>query len=264
MKIPQLGFGTFKISPEDAYDSVRDALDVGYRHIDTAQMYGNEAEVGQAIADSGIERSEIFLTTKLDNTNHEPQAARDSFAESLKKLQVDFVDLFLIHWPLAKTTDYVATWRTLIEFHDDSRAKHIGVSNFQPEHLQAIISQTGMSPAVNQIELHPYLQQRDLVAFHDEHGIVTESWSPLARGQLLGDPVLAEVAEQTGKTSAQVVVRWHLQKGYIVFPKTVHRDRMVENFEVNDFELTDEQMNQIDTLERNGRVGSHPDDMELK
>lgn len=171
MNIPQFGFGTYKISQEDAYDAVRSALEIGYRHIDTAQMYGNEAEVGKAIADSGIDRSEIFLTTKLDNPNHEPQAARDSFALSLEKLEVDYVDLFLIHWPMAKTTDYVETWRTLIEFKDDGRAKNIGVSNFQPDHLHAIISQTGMTPAVNQIELHPYLQQHELVEYQDDHAL---------------------------------------------------------------------------------------------
>lgn len=264
MNIPQFGFGTYKISQEDAYDAVRSALEIGYRHIDTAQMYGNEAEVGKAIADSGIDRSEIFLTTKLDNPNHEPQAARDSFALSLEKLEVDYVDLFLIHWPMAKTTDYVETWRTLIEFKDDGRAKNIGVSNFQPDHLHAIISQTGMTPAVNQIELHPYLQQHGLVEYQDEHGIATESWSPLARGKVLNDPVLKEIAEETGASTAQVVIAWHLHKGYIVFPKSAHRERMIENFEAQKLQLSDDQMKRIDSLDRNVRVGSHPDDMELK
>lgn len=263
MDIPQLGFGTYKIPPANAYQAVRDALEVGYRHIDTAQMYGNEAEVGQAIADSGIDREAIFITTKLNNPYHEPDAARETFAKSLEKLQLDEVDLFLIHWPMAKTTDYVATWRTLLEFAADGRARAVGVSNFEPKHLNRIIDATGVVPAVNQIELHPYLQQRELVAVNQQLGIVTESWSPLARGKIIKDPLIRSIGDEISRTPAQVVIRWHLQHGYVVFPKSLHRERMVENFNVFDFELSPEQMERIDSLECNGRVGSHPDQMEL-
>ncbi len=261
--IPQLGFGTYKVTTSDAYSSVRAALDAGYRHIDTAEMYGNEAEVGKAIADSGLSRDEIFITSKLNNPFHEPAAAREAFAHTLDDLQVEAVDLFLIHWPMAKTTDYVATWRTMLEFEADGRARTVGVSNFQPDHLRTIIDATGAKPALNQIEIHPYLAQRDLVEFHHVLGIVTASWSPLGRGALLNDPVIAALADETGRSTAQVIIRWHLQRGLVVIPKSVHPDRIRANADVFGFELTADQMARIDALDRGQRTGSHPDKVEL-
>lgn len=261
--IPQLGFGTYKVSPDDAYAAVRDALDAGYRHIDTAEMYGNEAQVGAAIADSGLARDEVFITSKLDNPFHEPQAARAAFARTLDDLQVEAVDLFLIHWPMAKSTDYVNTWRTLLEFEADGRARAVGTSNFQAHHLRTIIEATGITPALNQIEIHPYLAQRPLADLHRELGIVTAAWSPLGRGSCLKDPVIAELANQIGRTPSQVIIRWHLQRGLVTIPKSVHAERIRQNADVFDFELTGEQMARVDALDRDGRVGSDPDQVEL-
>ncbi|WIY83293.1 aldo/keto reductase [Propionimicrobium sp. PCR01-08-3] len=263
VQIPQLGFGTYKVGQDEAYSSVQAALEAGYRHIDTAEMYGNEAEVGKAIAESGVPRDEVFITSKLNNPFHEPDAARKAFAQTLEDLQVDHVDLFLIHWPLAKTTDYVATWRTMLEFQQDGRARAVGVSNFEPEHLHAIIDATGVTPAVNQIEIHPYLAQQDLVGVNNELGIVTESWSPLGRGSLLEDPVITSVAEDLGRSTAQVIIRWHLQRGLVVIPKSVHPERIAANADVFDFELTEAQMGLINALDRGQRTGSHPDKVEL-
>ena len=225
--IPQFGYGTYKVRAEDAYRAVRDALEVGYRHIDTAEMYGNEAQVGAAIADSGLARDEVFITSKLNNPYHEPQAARDAFAKTLDDLRIDQLDLFLIHWPMAQTTNYVETWQTMLEFEADGRSRAVGTSNFQEHHLRAIIDATGVAPALNQIELHPYLAQRQLVQLHAELGIVTASWSPLARGALLSDPVVLDLAQEAGRSAAQVVIRWHLQRGLVVIPKSTHRERMI-------------------------------------
>lgn len=261
--IPQLGFGTYKISTDDAYAAVRDALEVGYRHIDTAEMYGNEAQVGAAIADSGLARDEIFITSKLNNPFHDPAAARQAFAQTLADLQIDQIDLFLIHWPLARTTDYVDTWRTMLEFAADGRARAVGVSNFQTGHLQAIIAATGVAPALNQIEIHPYFAQRDLVQFAGELGIATSAWSPLGRGQLLTDPVIVELAAEIGRTPAQVIIRWHLQRGLVVIPKSINPARIQQNAQVFDFGLTGEQMARLDGLDRDGRIGSDPDQVEL-
>ena len=261
--IPQFGYGTYKVRAEDAYRAVRDALEVGYRHIDTAEMYGNEAQVGAAIADSGLARDEVFITSKLNNPYHEPQAARDAFAKTLDDLRIDQLDLFLIHWPMAQTTNYVETWQTMLEFEADGRSRAVGTSNFQEHHLRAIIDATGVAPALNQIELHPYLAQRQLVQLHAELGIVTASWSPLARGALLSDPVVLDLAQEAGRSAAQVVIRWHLQRGLVVIPKSTHRERMIQNAEVFDFELSAQQMASIDSLDQNSRVGSHPDRVEL-
>ena len=261
--IPQFGYGTYKVRAEDAYRAVRDALEVGYRHIDTAEMYGNEAQVGAAIADSGLARDEVFITSKLNNPYHEPQAARDAFAKTLDDLRIDQLDLFLIHWPMAQTTNYVETWQTMLEFEADGRSRAVGTSNFQEHHLRAIIDATGVAPALNQIELHPYLAQRQLVQLHAELGIVTASWSPLARGALLSDPVVLDLAQEAGRSAAQVVIRWHLQRGLVVIPKSTHRERMIQNAEVFDFELSAQQMASIDSLDQNRRVGSHPDRVEL-
>ena len=261
--IPQFGYGTYKVRAEDAYRAVRHALEVGYRHIDTAEMYGNEAQVGAAIADSGLARDEVFITSKLNNPYHEPQAARDAFAKTLDDLRIDQLDLFLIHWPMAQTTNYVETWQTMLEFEADGRSRAVGTSNFQEHHLRAIIDATGVAPALNQIELHPYLAQRQLVQLHAELGIVTASWSPLARGALLSDPVVLDLAQEAGRSAAQVVIRWHLQRGLVVIPKSTHRERMIQNADVFDFELSAQQMASIDSLDQNRRVGSHPDRVEL-
>ena len=261
--IPQFGYGTYKVRAEDAYRAVRDALEVGYRHIDTAEMYGNEAQVGAAIADSGLARDEVFITSKLNNPYHEPQAARDAFAKTLDDLRIDQLDLFLIHWPMAQTTNYVETWQTMLEFEADGRSRAVGTSNFQEHHLRAIIDATGVAHALNQIKLHPYLAQRQLVQLHAELGIVTASWSPLARGALLSDPVVLDLAQEAGRSAAQVVIRWHLQRGLVVIPKSTHRERMIQNADVFDFELSAQQMASIDSLDQNRRVGSHPDRVEL-
>ena len=259
--IPQLGLGTYKLSREDTPRIVEFALSKGCRHIDTAQMYGNESEVGQAIAASGIPREDVFLTTKLDNSNHEPAAARESFAASLKLLGTDYVDLFLIHWPLPDQYggDFLTTWKVLEEFAADGRARSIGVSNFQKHHLETLIEGSDTVPAIDQIELHPYLSQEPLRALHNSLGVVTESWSPLGRGRLLNDPVVADTAAALGVAPAQVVVRWHLQHDLVVIPKTTHRERMVTNADVFSFALSDGQMAALDALDRGLRTGSHPD-----
>jgi 2,5-diketo-D-gluconate reductase A len=260
--IPQLGFGVFQIEPKDTAAAVGEALEIGYRHIDTAEMYGNEKEVGEAIRASGLDRSDIFVTSKLSNAFHEPDDARTAFDTTLSELGFDYVDLFLIHWPLPTLYDgdYVSTWKTLEEFHGDGRARSIGVSNFQIEHLERLASETDTVPAVNQIEVHPYLTNDAVRAYGQEHGIATEAWSPIAQGDVLEDQTITRIAEDVGKTSAQVVLRWHIQRGDIVFPKSVTPSRMRENFELFDFELGSEDMEAISALDRGeeGRTGPHP------
>jgi 2,5-diketo-D-gluconate reductase A len=261
--IPQLGFGVFQIKPADTEKAVTIALDTGYRHIDTAAMYGNEAEVGAAIRNSDIPRDEIFVTSKLNNSFHRPDDARRAFDETLEALAVDRIDLFLIHWPLPTRYDgdYVSTWRTLEEFAGDGRARSIGVSNFQVSHLQRLAAETGTVPAVNQIEVHPYLANDAVRAYGAEHDIATEAWSPIAQGGVLDDPAITAVADRVGRTPAQVVLRWHVQLGHIVFPKSVTPSRMQENFALFDFELTDTDMAAISGLDRGetGRTGPNPD-----
>lgn len=265
--IPQLGFGTYKLTPDQTEAAVLAGLELGYRHIDTATMYGNEREVGRALAISGIPREEIFLTTKLNNPDHEPEAAREAFARSLDDLGVEHVDLYLIHWPMPRTTDYVATWRTLTELLDDGRARAIGVSNFHAEHLRAVIGATGVTPAVNQVEVTPYLTQEPLRAVHRELGIVTEAWSPLARGQVLEDPVVVPLAEKLGCTPAQLVLAWHLLRGDVVFPKSTSIARMRDNAGalevVRAGVVDDEVMAALSALNQDRRVGSSPDNVEL-
>jgi 2,5-diketo-D-gluconate reductase A len=260
--IPQLGFGVFQIEPKNTTEAVGEALEIGYRHIDTAEMYGNEKEVGEAIRASGLDRSDIFVTSKLSNAFHEPDDARTAFDTTLSELGFDYVDLFLIHWPLPTLYDgdYVSTWKTLEEFHGDARARSIGVSNFQIEHLERLASETDTVPAVNQIEVHPYLTNDAVRAYGQEHGIATEAWSPIAQGDVLEDQAITRIAEDVGKTSAQVVLRWHIQRGDIVFPKSVTPSRMRENFELFDFELGSEDMEAISALDRGeeGRTGPHP------
>ena len=261
LRMPRVGAGTYKIDAERVEHVVRDALGVGYRHIDTAQMYGNESGVGTAIADSGIPRDELWVTSKLDNPNHRRDDALRSFEATMRDLRLDVLDLFLVHWPMAHSPgiDLVDTWRTMIRILESGRVRAIGVSNFQAEHLRTIIEATGVTPAVNQIDLHPYLLQKPLRALHDSLGIVTESWSPLGRGRLLQDPVVIDAAAALGVTPAQVVIRWHLQHDLVVIPKTTHLERMRTNADVSSFALTDEQMAALDALDRGLRTGSHPD-----
>ena len=261
--IPQLGFGVFQVPPAQTQRTVESAFEVGYRHIDTAQMYQNEAGVGAAVAAAGIPREELYVTTKLNNAFHRPDDARRTFAESLDRLGLDRVDLFLIHWPLPTRYDgdYVSTWRTLAEFVEDGRATSIGVSNFQPAHLDRIIEETGVVPVVNQIEVHPYFGNEETRAASHRHGILVEAWSPIAQGQVRDDPTIGEIARAHDKTPSQVTLRWHVQRGDIVFPKSMHEERMRENFEIFDFELTDEQVAAITALDRGeaGRRGPNPD-----
>lgn len=261
--IPQLGFGVFQVPPAETERVVTDALEVGYRHLDTAQMYGNEEGVGAAIAASGIPREELYVTTKLNNGFHLPDDARRTFAESLERLQLDRVDLFLIHWPLPGRYDgdFVSTWETLVELRDSGRATSVGVSNFQPAHLDRIIEATGVVPAINQIEAHPYFPNDAARAADARHGIATEAWSPIARGRVAEDPRIIEIAEAVGRTAAQVTLRWHLQRGDIVFPKSTRPERMRENFALFDFELDESAMATLSSLDEGepGRTGPNPD-----
>jgi 2,5-diketo-D-gluconate reductase A len=259
--IPRLGFGTFLIEPDDTVAAVGAALQAGYRHIDTAEMYGNEQEVGEAIRQSGLDRSEVFVTSKLSNDAHRPDDARRAFEESLKALGVDYLDLFLIHWPLPTRYDgdFVSTWKTLEEFYRDGRVRSIGVSNFQPRHLRRLRGESEIIPAVDQIEVNPYLTQDELRGFCAEHQIAVEAWSPLGRGHLLGDPAIAAIARRAAKTPAQVVLRWHLQRGDIVFPKSVTPDRIRENIDIFDFGLSAAEVEAISALNRNERTGPDPD-----
>jgi 2,5-diketo-D-gluconate reductase A len=260
-QIPQFGFGVFLVKPADTADAVSTALDAGYRHIDTAEMYGNEKEVGEAIAKSGLDRADLFLTTKLRNEAHEPDDARRAFDASLTALGTDYVDLFLIHWPLPTRYggDFVSTWRTLEEFYRDGRARSIGVSNFQAHHLRRLHTEAEVPPAVDQIEVNPYLTQDELRQFCAEHQITVEAWSPLARSGVLKDPTIDEISRRVGKTPAQVVLRWHIERGDIVFPKSVTPARIRENIDIFDFELSGEDVEAISALNRNERTGPDPD-----
>jgi 2,5-diketo-D-gluconate reductase A len=261
--IPQLGFGVWQIEPDDTAPAVARALDIGYRHIDTAQMYGNERQVGEAVRASGLDRADVFITSKLDNRFHRPADARRAFDSTLIELGVDYVDLFLIHWPLPTLYDgdYISTWRTLEEYRRDGRARSIGVSNFQVEHLERLEAATDVTPAVNQIELHPYFVNDEVHRYGQDRGIATEAWSPLAQGHVLSDPLIQAIADELGRTPAQVVLRWHLQRGHVVFPKSTTPARIAENFAVFDFELAPGDMGLIDGLDEGeaGRIGPNPD-----
>jgi 2,5-diketo-D-gluconate reductase A len=259
--IPQLGFGVFLIEPKETAAVVGTALQAGYRHIDTAQMYGNEAEVGEAIASSGLDRGEVFVTSKLSNEAHEPDDARKAFEGTLKALGTGYVDLFLIHWPLPTRYggDFVQTWRVLEEVYREGRARSIGVSNFQPRHLRRLHGEAEVIPAVDQIEVNPYLTQDDVRAFCGEHQVSIEAWSPLGRGAVLAEPTIRSIAGRAGKTPAQVVLRWHIQRGDIVFPKSVTPDRIRENIDIFDFELTAADVEDITLLNKNERTGPDPD-----
>jgi 2,5-diketo-D-gluconate reductase A len=261
--IPQLGFGTYQVPPDRTAEVVGHALEVGYRHIDTAQMYGNERGVGEAIAASDIPRDQLYVTTKLDNGNHRPDDVRRSFDESLERLGLDQVDLFLIHWPLPTRYDgdFVSTWEAMVELVAGGHLRSVGVSNFQPAHLDRIVAATGVAPVVNQIEAHPYFRNDEARAASLAHGTLVEAWAPLGQGALLDDPVITDVAASVGKTPAQVVLRWHLQRGDIVFPKTMARARMEENIDLFDVELSADDVARIDALDGGdaGRIGAHPD-----
>jgi 2,5-diketo-D-gluconate reductase A len=261
--IPQLGFGVFQVPPDQTQATVETAFGVGYRHIDTAQMYQNEAGVGAAIAASDLPRDELYITSKLNNAFHRPDDARRTFDETLQKLGLDRIDLFLIHWPLPTRYDgdFLSTWRTLAEFVADGRATSVGVSNFQPAHLDRIVEETGVVPVVNQIEVHPYFGNEAARAASHRHGVVVEAWSPIAQGAVLDDEVVGAIATAHDKTPSQVTLRWHVQRGDIVFPKSMHEARMRENFEIFDFELTDDEVAAITALDRgeDGRRGPNPD-----
>jgi 2,5-diketo-D-gluconate reductase A len=261
--IPQLGFGVFQIEPADTAEAVGRALEIGYRHIDTAEMYGNEKEVGEAIRASGLDRADVYVTSKLSNAAHRPDDARHAFEGTLEALGFDHVDLFLIHWPLPTRYDgdYVSTWKTLEEFKADGRALSIGVSNFQVAHLERLAAEADVVPAVNQIELHPYFLNEAVRAHGEAHGIATEAWSPIAQGQVLDDSAIVAIAQRLGKSPAQVVLRWHIERGSIVFPKSVTPSRMQENFALFDFELEPADIDAISALDRgeDGRTGAHPD-----
>ena len=259
--VPQLGVGTYKVGDAEAERVVSEALALGYRHIDTAQMYGNEAGVGRALAAGGLPREEFFVTSKLDNPSHRRPDALSSFERSLEALGLEVLDLFLVHWPLAASPglSLVETWETMIEILAGGRVRAIGVSNYQAGHLRTVIGATGVTPSVNQIEIHPYLTQTALRSLHRELGVVTESWSPLGRGRVLADPGVGRVAAELGVTPAQVVIRWHLQHGLVVFPKSTDVERLRVNAEVFSFALTPGHMRVLDGLDRGLRTGSHPD-----
>jgi 2,5-diketo-D-gluconate reductase A len=260
VQIPQFGFGVFQIEPARTAQVVRTAFDAGYRHIDTAQGYGNEEGVGQAIRESGLARDEVFVTTKLINNRHGHDEAIAALDESLGKLGLDHVDLYLIHWPRPHADRYVETWRAFEKIQSEGKARAIGVSNFQVPHLERLAAETGTVPAVNQIELHPWLTQRELQAYHREHGIATEAWSPIGKGgDLLQDERVTALAEKYGKSPAQIVLRWHIQQDIIVFPKSVTPSRIRENIEVFDFELGPDDIATIDELDAGIRLGPDPD-----
>ncbi|MQY24766.1 putative oxidoreductase [Nocardia sp. RB56] len=261
--IPQLGFGVWQVASEEAFATVATALEVGYRSIDTAAAYGNEAEVGRAIRESGVPRDEIFLTTKLWNSDQGYDSTLRAFDKSMGELGLEYLDLYLIHWPAAQADRFVDTFRAFQALKSQGRIRSIGVSNFTADHLQRVIAETGETPAVNQIELHPSLSQLKLRGFHAEHGIATEAWSPLGQGNELKNATVVEIAEQTGRTPAQVIIRWHLQLGNIVIPKSVTPSRIEENFDVFSFELTTDQMQRISGLDTANRIGPDPDEFTL-
>jgi diketogulonate reductase-like aldo/keto reductase len=258
--MPQLGFGVFQVPPQNTADVVRTALEAGYRSIDTAAMYRNEDGVGEALADSALARDEVFVTTKLDNPSHKSGDVERAFEQSLAKLGLDAVDLYLVHWPLPAADRYVDVWHTLEKFAEDGRARAIGVSNFQIGHLRRLFDETTVVPAVNQVELHPYFSQEELRAFHAEHGIVTEAWSPLGQGgELLQESTVTGIAEKYGVTPAQAVLRWHVQLGNVAIPKSVTPERIRSNLDVFGFELADDDMAAISGLDSGRRLGPDPD-----
>lgn len=259
VQIPQLGFGVWQVPPKETYQAVAEALRVGYRHIDTAAAYGNEAGVGQALRASGIDRDDVFITTKCFNDDHGKDQATAALKRSLQQLELDHVDLYLIHWPVPTQDRYVETWEAFVEAREQGLVRSIGVSNFNPAHLQRLVDETGVTPAINQVELHPYFQQTGLRREHEDLGIATEAWSPLAQGQVFEDDTLAGIAERHGRTVSQVVVRWHLQLGNVVIPKSVTPSRIAENYDVLSFHLTEADMEAIAALDAGRRIGPDPE-----
>ncbi|MDQ6817083.1 MAG: aldo/keto reductase [Actinomycetota bacterium] len=257
-RIPQLGFGVFQVPPEDTADVVLHALRTGYRSIDTAAAYENEAGVGEAMSASGVQRDELFLTTKLPNDDHGRDRTHRALHASLERLAQDYVDLYLIHWPVPGRDLYVDTWEALIELREEGVARSIGVSNFLPEHLERIIDATGVTPVANQVELHPRFQQPELRRFHERHRIVTEAWSPLGQGSILDDPTIEKIASAHRRTPAQVVLRWHAQLGHVAIPKSVTPERIEQNFRVFDFELSGDELDAIGRLDNGARIGGDP------
>lgn len=257
--IPQVGLGVWQTPNDEAAPAVKAALSCGYRHVDTAAVYENEEGVGEGIRQSGIDRSEIYLTTKLWNTEQGYDQTLKAFDASLKRLGTDYVDLYLIHWPSAHRGLFVDTWKAFVKLKEEGRAKSIGVSNFYPEHIEKIIAETGVTPVINQIELHPDFQQREARAFHQKHGIATQSWSPLGQGKLLGHSAIADIAAKLGRTPAQVIIRWHIDNGLVVIPKSVTPSRISENFKVFDFKLSAEDLDTLNGLDDAGaRIGPDP------
>ena len=257
--IPQIGLGVWQVDPDVTARVVRWGIEAGYRLIDTAEGYRNEEGVGEAIRAAGVPRNELFITSKLRNGAHQRDAALRAFDDTMQKLGIDRIDLFLIHWPVPAQNKYVEAWKTLIELQKAGRIKSVGVSNFNQDHLERIIGETGVTPVVNQIELHPRFQQRDSREFHKKHKIHIESWSPLGSGRLLSDPTLEKIAKKHGKSVAQVTIRWHLQEGLIVIPKSIHQERIAGNFDVFDFELDAQDMQTIRGLDSaDGRTGPDP------
>jgi 2,5-diketo-D-gluconate reductase A len=257
VSIPQFGLGVFQVPPEKTFENVTHALNVGYRHLDTARAYNNEAQVGQAVKASGLSREEVFITTKLWNTDQTD--AIGTLKGSLGLLETEYVDLYLIHWPAPGRGHYVDAWKALVEAQKEGLARAIGVSNFQASHLREIVDATGVTPAVNQIELHPYLTQHGLRREHADRGIVTEAWSPLAQGAVLDDPVITEIATAHNRTPGQIVLRWHVELGNVVFPKSMTPSRIEENIDIFDFELSTEEVERIEALDRGMRTGPDPD-----
>ena len=258
IEIPQLGFGVFQVPPDDTEKVVEQALEAGYRHIDTAAAYRNEKGVGRAVANSAIPREDIFVTTKLWNSSQGFDSALETFDKSLGRLGMDYVDLYLIHWPVPSQDRFVDTWRAFERIHGEGGARTIGVSNFRIEDLERLEAETDIRPTVNQVELHPQMQQRELRSWHEDHGIATEAWSPLAQGAVIGDDTVAGIASAHGKTAAQAILRWHLQLGNVVIPKSVTPQRISENFDLFDFELSAEEMDAIGALDRGERIGPDP------
>lgn len=258
-RIPQVGLGVWQTPNEEAAPAVKAALDAGYRHVDTAAVYENEEGVGEGIRQSGVPRADIFLTTKLWNTEQGFDQTLRAFDASLKRLGTDYVDLYLIHWPSAHRGLFVDTWKAFAKLKEEGRARSIGVSNFYPEHIEKIVAETGVVPVINQIELHPDFQQREHRAFHEKHKIATQSWSPLGQGKLLGHPTITEIAKKLGRTPAQVIIRWHIENGLVVIPKSVTPSRIAENFKVFDFSLSSDDLEKLNALDdKSARIGPDP------
>lgn len=259
--IPQLGLGVYKVAQDQAVRLMCDAIEVGYRRIDTAALYGNEAEVGQGIRASGINRSEVFVTTKIWNDRQGYDESIRAINESLGRLDLEYIDLLLIHWPCPAKDLYLDTWKAFEKVYDQGLVKNIGVSNFQPNHLDRLVASAEIKPVVNQVELHPFFQQNEVRAANERHGVLTEAWSPLARAGHNNNDVLVRISETLGKSVTQIILRWHIQMGNLVIPKTTHKARLIENFNVFDFELSDTEMTSIASLNSGLRLGPNPDEL---